>query len=59
MVSQFDLYDLLLKGDKSADLLLQSGDVVFVPAAGPQVAIHGSVKAPAIYELKARKPSKT
>lgn len=58
VVSQFDLYDLLLKGDKSADLLLQSGDVVFVPAAGPQVAIHGSVKAPAIYELKGKETLK-
>ena len=31
VVSEFDLYDLLLKGDKSADLLLQSGDVIYIP----------------------------
>ena len=27
MVTTFDLYDLLLKGDKSKDLVLQAGDV--------------------------------
>lgn len=58
VVGQFDLYDLLLKGDKTGDLLLQSGDVIFVPAAGPQVAIYGSVKAPAVYELKSNETLK-
>ncbi|MEK7850657.1 MAG: SLBB domain-containing protein [Deltaproteobacteria bacterium] len=47
-----DFYDLLLKGDKSKDLRLQNGDVVFVPPVGPFVAVAGSVKRPAIYELK-------
>lgn len=53
VVSEFDLYDLLLKGDKSHDLMLQGGDVVYVPPVGGQTAISGSVKVPAIYELKA------
>ncbi len=48
----FDLYDLLLRGDKSNDIRLNSGDVLFIPFAGPQVAVAGSVKTPAIYELK-------
>lgn len=48
----FDLYKLLLKGDKSADLVLQAGDVVFVPVSGPLVGVAGNVKRPAIYELK-------
>lgn len=52
VVSQFDLYDLFLKGDKSRDALLQAGDVVFVPSVGGQAAIHGAVKVPAIYEVK-------
>ncbi len=47
-----DLYDLLLKGDNSTDVRLQTGDVVFVPVAGPRVAIRGEVNRPAIYELK-------
>ena len=46
-----DLYDFLLYGDKQCDLPLQSGDVVFVPLAGPQATVRGSVKRPAIYEL--------
>src|SRR3954471_1404642 len=52
VVSDFDFYDLLLKGDKSRDAQLLPGDVIFVPAIGPLVAISGSVNAPAIYELQ-------
>jgi len=52
VVTQFDLYDLFLYGDKSRDLVLQAGDVVFVPVTGPLVGIAGNVKRPAIYELK-------
>ena len=51
-VVHFDLYDLLLRGDKSKDVPLQPGDVIFIPAVGPQVAVTGSVHNPAIYELK-------
>ena len=47
-----DLYNLLLKGDNTSDVRLQTGDVIFVPVAGPQVAIRGKVKRSAIYELK-------
>lgn len=49
--SDFDLYDLVLRGDKSRDIRIQSGDTIFIPAAGPQVAIAGSVRHPAIYEV--------
>jgi protein involved in polysaccharide export with SLBB domain len=52
VVTEFDLYDLLLRGDKSKDVALQPGDVVYVPPAGPQVALAGSVKTAAIYELR-------
>lgn len=48
----FDLYDLLLLGDKSKDLRLLPGDVIFIPPVGPQVALLGSVNNQAIYELK-------
>ncbi len=51
-VTTIDLYDLLLRGDKSRDVALQPGDIIFVPAAGPQVALAGSVTNPAIYELR-------
>ena len=51
-VTHFDLYDLLLRGDKSKDVRLEPGDVIFIPDVGPQVAIAGSVTTPAIYELR-------
>lgn len=49
--SEFDLYDLLLNGDKSKDVRLLPGDVVYMPPVGLRVAVAGSVKTPAIYEL--------
>ena len=52
VVTEFDLYDLLIKGDKSRDTLLQPEDVVYFPPVGPQVAVGGQVNTPAIYELK-------
>jgi protein involved in polysaccharide export with SLBB domain len=51
LVSTFDLYDLLLRGDKSKDVPLLPGDVIFVPTVGPQVALTGSARHPGIYEL--------
>jgi protein involved in polysaccharide export with SLBB domain len=52
IVVDFDLYDLLERGDKSKDAPLLPGDVLYIPPTGPQVAVAGSVNAPAIYELK-------
>ena len=51
-VSEFDVYDFLSKGDKSKDVRLLPGDVIYIPPEGQLVAIAGSVKVPAIYELK-------
>ncbi len=51
-VADFDLYDLLVNGDKSHDVPLLPGDVLYIPPVGPQVAVYGSVKSPGIYELK-------
>lgn len=53
LVSDFDLYDLLLKGDKSGDAALQNGDVIYVAPAGAQVAVIGSVNREAIFEVGA------
>ncbi|HTX42379.1 MAG TPA: polysaccharide biosynthesis/export family protein, partial [Acidobacteriaceae bacterium] len=53
VVTVFDLYALLIHGNKSKDAPLQSGDVIFIPPAGPEAAITGSVRVPAIYELRA------
>jgi protein involved in polysaccharide export with SLBB domain len=51
-VITFDLYDFLLKGDKTKDVRLLPEDVIFIPPNGPQAGIAGSVRTPAIYELK-------
>jgi protein involved in polysaccharide export with SLBB domain len=51
-VTDFDFYELLIKGDKSKDVSLQPGDVLYIPPVGPLAAISGSVNTPAIYELK-------
>ena len=48
----FDLYELLLNGDKSKDISLLPGDVIFIPAAGPRIALTGSVEHPGIYEVR-------
>jgi polysaccharide biosynthesis/export protein len=51
-VTEFDLYDLLLRGDKSKDTALLPGDVIYFPPIGPLAAISGGVRNPAIFELK-------
>jgi protein involved in polysaccharide export with SLBB domain len=51
-VTDFDLYALLVRGDKSKDVRLLPEDVLYIPAAGPEVAITGSVRSPGIYELR-------
>jgi protein involved in polysaccharide export with SLBB domain len=50
-VVNLDLYDLLIRGDKSKDVPLISGDVIYIPPVGPQVAVYGNVRNPAIFEL--------
>ena len=52
LLTEFDIYDLVQKGDKSHDVQLLPGDVIYIPPVGAQVAITGSVNEPGIYELK-------
>lgn len=52
LVTELDLYDLLLRGDTSGDARLQPGDVIFIPPIGTTVGIAGEVKRPAIFELR-------
>src|SRR5690606_20461550 len=54
LISDFDLYDLLLKGDRSGDGVVQNGDVIYIAPAGEQVAVTGSVNREAIFELAPR-----
>lgn len=50
-ISDFDLYGFLIHGDKSKDSRLLPEDVLYIPPAGSQVAVTGSVHNPAIYEI--------
>lgn len=50
-VVTFDLYALLAKGSRRDDVLLQPDDVLHVEAAGPQVALYGSVNRAAVFEF--------
>ena len=49
-----DLYDYILRGDRTKDVHLQDGDVVFVKPAGKRVALVGKIVRPAIYEMRAK-----
>lgn len=51
-IETVDLYDFLLKGDKSQDVRLQNEDTVFIPMIGDVVGVAGNVRRPAIYEMK-------
>jgi polysaccharide export outer membrane protein len=52
VVNELDLYDLLIRGDNSNDVILRSNDVVFIPASGDLVTVSGQVRREAIFELK-------
>ncbi|MBI5787884.1 MAG: SLBB domain-containing protein [Candidatus Schekmanbacteria bacterium] len=50
-VNTLDLYNFLLKGDKSQDARLEPGDTIFIPVIGKVAGVAGNVKRPAIYEM--------
>ena len=52
LVQVIDLYDYLLRGIHSDLERLLPGDTILVPTVGPQVAVTGMVRRPAIYELR-------
>ena len=53
-VAELDFYEFLLRGDRSHDLRLQSGDTIVVPPIGSVAAVGGPVRRPAIFEMKDR-----
>ncbi|MFH2093246.1 MAG: SLBB domain-containing protein [Pseudomonadota bacterium] len=48
----FDLYDLLLKGDRNSDSMLENRDVIFVPGIGHTAAVSGALNNEGIFEIK-------
>ncbi|MEO6782493.1 MAG: SLBB domain-containing protein, partial [Bradyrhizobium sp.] len=57
LIEDVDLYDFLLHGIRNRSAPFESGDTLLVPPAGPQIAVSGAIKRPAIYELKAGESS--
>ena len=51
MVTNYDFYDLILKGDTSKDIRLQEGDSVFYPLISSTIRIDGAVQRPGKFEL--------
>jgi len=47
----FDLYDLLIDGNRTNDITIESGDVIIVGAASKFITISGMVKRPGTYEI--------
>ena len=48
----FDLYKLLIDGDRTDDITIESGDVIIIDPANQFINITGEVKRPAIYEVR-------
>ena len=51
LVTTYDLYDLLIKGDTTTDIRLQDGDTIFIPFIKDKVTLGGAFKRPHLYEL--------
>ena len=47
----FDLYKLLINGDRSDDITIEAGDVILIDAAEQFINLSGEVRRPAIYEV--------
>jgi protein involved in polysaccharide export with SLBB domain len=54
-VAEFDLYNFLGNGDKSSDVKLQDGDVLFYPKAAGYIALIGKLNTQAVFEVKGDK----
>lgn len=52
VIRKFDLYQLVLAGNKTDDAVLQNEDVINIGPVGEEIAIAGSVNTEAIYEIK-------
>ena len=50
-IISFDLYELLIKGNRANDLTIQAGDTILINAASQFVEIKGEVNRPSIYEI--------
>jgi protein involved in polysaccharide export with SLBB domain len=56
LIAQTDVYEYLLKGDNSGDIVLKEGDLVRVEPYKKRVHMTGAVKRPMWYEMKEGEP---
>ncbi len=52
VIGTLDLYELFIKGNSTANIKIQSGDVLLINPIGTQVEIFGEVNNEAIFELR-------
>lgn len=52
IVRKIDLYDFLVRGDQSSDIVLEENDLVNIPAYQTIVRLSGAVKRPGIFMLR-------
>ena len=50
-VALFDMYAMLMKGDKTQDVRLKTGDVIYIPPVGALIGVAGEIQQPGIYEI--------
>ena len=50
-IFNFDLYKLLIYGDRSYDITIEAGDVIIIDPAYQFINLTGQIKRPAIYEV--------
>ena len=51
VISTYDFYDFLLKGSLESDVILQDGDIIFVPFIENSIHLGGAFKRPHRYEF--------
>jgi len=52
VVKNFDLYELILKGDTSSDVRLKEGDVIFIPFLDETARSNGFFNNASLFEIK-------
>ena len=54
LIKNIDLYDYITKGSLDGDIRLMNNDIIFIPVRENTIELLGSVRNPAIYELKSK-----
>ncbi len=52
IAAEVDLYNFLLRGERTLGPTLEPGDTIFVPPIGAVAGVTGEVKRPGIYEIR-------